>query len=73
MGDPRYGGRLQLPKGASEALVLVLRGFKRQALHARELAFRHPHSGETMTFSSALPEDLEKLLAALLDDTASHQ
>ena len=73
VGDPRYGGRLQLPKGASEALVLVLRGFKRQALHARELAFRHPHSGETMTFSSALPEDLEKLLAALLDDTASHQ
>ena len=41
-GDPVYGGRLQLPAGASETLREVLRGFKRQALHAKRLQLKHP-------------------------------
>jgi 23S rRNA pseudouridine1911/1915/1917 synthase len=35
--------------------------FGRQALHAHEIGFIHPVSGEDMSFSSALPEDLQNL------------
>ena len=47
VGDPVYGGRLALPKGAGDRVIQVLRSFKRQALHASRLEFVHPVSGET--------------------------
>ena len=31
---------------------------QRQALHARKLTFRHPITGETLTFTAPLPEDM---------------
>jgi len=37
----------------------------RLALHAAELAFRHPADGRPMRFQAPLPEDLERLLAEL--------
>jgi len=70
VGDPLYGGNLRLPRGATEALVEGLRGFKRQALHAETLAFVHPASGETLSFTSTLPEDMLRLLASLREDSA---
>jgi 23S rRNA pseudouridine1911/1915/1917 synthase len=39
--------------------------FPRQALHAAELALRHPSSGEEMTWRSALPRDFKKLVDSL--------
>jgi 23S rRNA pseudouridine1911/1915/1917 synthase len=45
VGDPVYGGRFALPRGATPPLIDMLRGFKRQALHAAALAFDHPRSG----------------------------
>ncbi len=57
-GDPVYGGRLRLPAGASEELTQVLRGFRRQALHAKRLEFSHPISGRPLRFSCALPSDM---------------
>jgi 23S rRNA pseudouridine1911/1915/1917 synthase len=44
-GDPRYGhaGR---------------HGLQRQFLHSAELGFRHPFTGQTLEFESALPPDL---------------
>ena len=71
VGDPLYGGRLALPRGASPALVEALRGFRRQALHAARLAFVHPVSGQAMSFESPLPDDLQALLAALREDAAA--
>ncbi|OAI49429.1 RNA pseudouridine synthase [Gammaproteobacteria bacterium SCGC AG-212-F23] len=71
-GDPTYGGRLQLPKGASEELITTLRGFKRQALHAIELAFEHPVSGKMLHFDAALPEDMRNLIEHLRKDTHEH-
>ncbi len=68
VGDPVYGGRLALPKGASAALIEALRGFRRQALHAARLEFEHPGSGEPVRFEAPLPADLEGLLAALRAD-----
>jgi 23S rRNA pseudouridine1911/1915/1917 synthase len=70
VGDPVYGRRLSVPRGASEALAVALRGFRRQALHAAELELHHPVSGEPLRFKAALPEDFERLLAALRDDAA---
>lgn len=65
LGDPVYGGRMQLPKGCSELLAEGLRSFRRQALHARRLSFVHPGSGETCSFESPLAQDLVALLALL--------
>ncbi len=62
VGDPVYGGRFGLPRGATPALVEVLRGFKRQALHAAMLGFDHPRSGERLTLHSAVPPDFAHLL-----------
>ena len=70
VGDPVYGGRPRIPAGASELLIQSLRGFQRQALHARTLAFDHPVSGERVQFETALPEDLEQLLAVLRSEDA---
>ncbi|REK68515.1 MAG: RluA family pseudouridine synthase [Cohnella sp.] len=40
---------------------------KRQALHARLLAFRHPVTGEAMTLEAELPDDLKALAARLAE------
>ena len=37
----------------------------RQALHAAELAFRHPESGALLRFDAPLPADIDALLSAL--------
>ncbi|MDQ2703464.1 MAG: 23S rRNA pseudouridine(1911/1915/1917) synthase RluD [Pseudomonadota bacterium] len=73
VGDPLYGGPLRLPRGASDELVAVLRGFKRQALHAETLEFTHPASGEPVRVSAPVPADLQLLLRALRADTAARE
>ncbi len=50
-GDPTYGG--------AERYELA-----RQFLHAHRLAFEHPVSGERLSFTSPLPEDLAAALEA---------
>ncbi len=64
-GDPVYGGRLQLPPGADDALKALMRGFGRQALHARRLGLSHPVSGQAMQWEAPLPADMTALLEAL--------
>lgn len=68
VGDPLYGGGLKLPAAAGSELVEVLRGFRRQALHAERLAFEHPVSGEPMAFEAARPADMQRLVEALRAD-----
>ncbi|WP_339676406.1 23S rRNA pseudouridine(1911/1915/1917) synthase RluD [uncultured Zhongshania sp.] len=65
LGDPLYAGRPRLPKGATDLLITTLRGFGRQALHARKLELEHPISGDTMSWEVPLPEDMKALLAVL--------
>tara|TARA_R110002110_G_scaffold415765_1_gene655136 strand:- start:14681 stop:15661 length:981 start_codon:yes stop_codon:yes gene_type:complete len=65
VGDPAYGGRPRIPKGASDELIDELRAFPRQALHARVLGLIHPQSGDEMTFECALPDDLAHLIDVL--------
>jgi 23S rRNA pseudouridine1911/1915/1917 synthase len=72
VGDPVYGGRLILPRGADERLVAILRGFKRQALHAQTLGLVHPTTGESMSFSRPVPADMQALIDALAEDARVH-
>ncbi len=64
-GDPVYGGRLQLPPGASEELKALMRSFGRQALHAHRLGLTHPVTGQAMQWEAPLPLDMAELLEAL--------
>ena len=72
VGDPVYGGRLKIPAGASENLKDVLRGFKRQALHALKLSLVHPETGKRVQWATSVPEDMSKLMEALAMDAKAH-
>jgi len=65
VGDRVYGGRLTLPKGATESLRQALREFPRQALHAARLQFEHPVTGRPVDCTSPLPADMRGLLDLL--------
>ncbi|MBM3748525.1 MAG: RNA pseudouridine synthase, partial [Acidobacteria bacterium] len=69
VGDPVYGGRARTPAGASPELIMALRGFGRQALHAATLGLLHPSTGEYLEWQSDLPEDFRTLLDALRQST----
>jgi len=59
VGDPKYGDFAR-----NKAFAKGQR-FSRMFLHARELAFDHPASGERITLPAALPIDCETLLQQL--------
>jgi 23S rRNA pseudouridine1911/1915/1917 synthase len=71
VGDRRYGARGRLPPRPSIELLEAIRQFRRQALHAAELAFIHPSTGEPLRFAAALPEDMAKLVSCLERDRAA--
>ncbi len=58
LGDPVYGRPTQFEKKHPSL-------FAGQCLHAGELTFRHPRTGEAMTVSAPLPENFEKILRLL--------
>ena len=60
LGDPVYGrGKI------THRQLLNQLDFKRQALHAAELGFIHPVTGESLSFKSAVPSDMQELFRAL--------
>ena len=65
LGDPVYGGRLAIPPGGDAAVTQALRNFRRQALHARKLAFAHPRTGDALVFERPPPADLDGLIEIL--------
>jgi len=71
VGDKVYGGRLAMPKGASEELRQALREFPRQALHAARLKLAHPVTGRPLECVSPLPADMRALLEVLGRDAAA--
>lgn len=68
VGDQVYGGRLMVPAGATPELVEALRGFRRQALHARSLGFIHPETADECNWEVPAPEDMQQLLTSLRAD-----
>ena len=69
IGDPVYGGRPRPPKNATDELREALKLFKRQALHAAMLSLFHPITGEQMTWTADIPEDMTQLTNILREDT----
>ncbi len=66
VGDPTYGGNRRIAARAlGEAARAAVAGFPRQALHAANLGFVHPVTGEALFFAAPLPADMEALLTAL--------
>lgn len=53
VGDPLYG---------ADPVLAARLGLERQWLHAVELGFVHPASGESVTFTSPYPDDLARAL-----------
>lgn len=60
LGDALYGG---MPRSAP--LRDVAQALGRQALHAKELGFVHPATGESLSFQTPLPDDMSAALDAL--------
>ena len=66
IGDPVYGGKRKLPARALPQDVLgALQGFPRQALHAAELGFEHPVTGDELRFAADMPDDMQTLIDRL--------
>jgi 23S rRNA pseudouridine955/2504/2580 synthase len=57
-GDDKYGD-------FAWNKTLAKQGLKRMFLHAREVTFRHPATGERVTVEAPLPRDLAQFLAKL--------
>jgi 23S rRNA pseudouridine1911/1915/1917 synthase len=60
LGDPVYGRTKAVHRPILEKL-----NFRRQALHAAQLGFRHPATSEAIMFKSELPIDMQALFRAL--------
>jgi len=73
VGDPVYGGRRRIPRGATQPLIDVLGSFKRQALHATKLALEHPTTGEALEWEVPPPADMQQLLAELVKDAKAEE
>ena len=69
LGDPLYGGRERLPSAISAELAQLIRGFGRQALHARRLSFVHPQTAEDCQYEAPIPDDFQTLLDAIGNDS----
>ncbi len=65
VGDPMYGGRHRIPRGASPALRDALQNFQRQALHAVRLRLEHPVTAELLSWEVDMPSDFNELLGIL--------
>jgi len=74
VGDPVYGGRgksqLNAGEGERSLRAALLAGLPRQALHATELEFPHPITGEALRFASPPPEDFRVALERLREYAA---
>ena len=62
VGDPLYGNRNKFASGTSEELKKIISAFKRQALHAQALELVHPSSGQLLSYSAEIPNDMETII-----------
>jgi 23S rRNA pseudouridine1911/1915/1917 synthase len=62
LGDATYGGGASRLKGAPPALSGLRLLVKRQMLHAWQLRFIYPRSGEEVGWEAALPGDFQKVM-----------
>ncbi len=63
IGDAVYGNPSKINIIKNSELKAQIKSLQRQALHAAQLSFVHPQSGERVVFTAPLPEDLENVCA----------
>jgi 23S rRNA pseudouridine1911/1915/1917 synthase len=71
MGDPVYCDQRHVKQIGEPGIRARVEGFKRQALHASALIFRHPQNGEPVEFHAPLPSDMEEIIAFLREKEES--
>lgn len=64
---PIFGDRLYAPSRLENTQI---KNFPRQALHAKELRFKHPSSNKDLHFKIDLPQDMQTLLDTLSSYTS---
>ena len=65
LGDPLYGRKGRPGTIHDSILRECVKRMNRQALHARQLKFDHPRTGERMQFVSPIPQDMKDVLGWL--------
>jgi 23S rRNA pseudouridine1911/1915/1917 synthase len=66
VADETYGGKLIYPWQLADAEPIVEQpAINRVALHATTLEFKHPTTGQVMSFEAPLPQDIQILLDLL--------
>jgi 23S rRNA pseudouridine1911/1915/1917 synthase len=68
VGDKIYNGGRDTTV-ADVRVRAAIRAMGRQFLHAEQLGFRHPQTGETLRFEASLPPELSQMLASLEDQS----
>ncbi|MFW2176979.1 MULTISPECIES: RluA family pseudouridine synthase [unclassified Moraxella] len=68
LGDPVYGNARKMAillKQLDDEPKAIVQQFQRQALHAFELGFIHPKTGENIAVKAPLPHDMQQLIEVL--------
>ncbi|MGZ3513398.1 MAG: RluA family pseudouridine synthase [Thermodesulfobacteriota bacterium] len=65
LGDPLYGRKGRPGAIHDPVLRKCVKRLNRQALHAQQLEFIHPRTGERVQFVSPMPRDMEEVLGWL--------
>jgi len=64
--DEKYNGGVNRTKGflpeVQRDIKLLLKKMNRHALHAKQLSFNHPISGERVNFTAELPQDMQTMI-----------
>ena len=66
VGDQLYSRDRNISKSFSKSITSFLKKFRRQALHAQQLSFRHPKSEKLKSFYAEVPYDLLELKNELI-------
>lgn len=62
VGDPLYGCMAKCSSDTPVLFAQAVKEFNRQALHAHQLAFTHPGTGQLLALKADVPDDFAKLL-----------
>ena len=64
LGDSTYGKRCEYPR-LDEKAQTAIRSLPHQALHAKQLSFSHPITGDPLSFEAPHPDTMNDLIDAL--------
>jgi 23S rRNA pseudouridine1911/1915/1917 synthase len=70
VGDELYGGlHRALSSAPNDDVRAAIETLSGQALHAARLGFSHPVTGEPLEFEAPLPDDMQRVIQLLDEET----